>query len=81
MKVKDRMKQINLKNNSEQSTQVIHSSIELSNLNMQVYNELHDQHQSEINVLELIQQQFEQIQDLNKKRSFLLKEVSQYILK
>jgi len=75
------MKQVNQKNNPELSVQELNSNSTLSNLNMSVYNELHDNHQTQINVLELIHQQFDQINEFNKKRSFLLKEISQYILK
>lgn len=50
-------------------------------LNMPIYNELGDQAQSSINVLEMINNQFKQIHEMNKRRSLLLKEISQYLVK
>ncbi len=50
-------------------------------LNLRVYNEMNDVTSSDVNVLELIQKQFAQINDLNHRRQFLLKEVSSYIVK
>lgn len=52
-----------------------------SDLNVNIYNELHDQTQSSVNVLEMIQNQFNQIYEMNQRRSFILKEVSQYLIK
>jgi len=51
------------------------------NIKVDVYREMQDQTESEIDVLALIQQQFEQIKMLNHKRSFLLKDISEYIVK
>lgn len=53
----------------------------LNHLDMRVYNDMNDTASSNVNVLELIQKQFEQIKDLNQRRQFLLKEVSSYIVK
>jgi len=64
--------------NSERSRVIEQSSL---NIKLDTYHELQDQDVTEIDVLALIQQQFEQIRILNSKRSFLLKEISQYIVK
>lgn len=53
----------------------------LPDLNMTVYNELNDQSQSEVNVLAMINEQFKQIHEMGKRRTLLLKEVSQYLVK
>ena len=50
-------------------------------IKVDVYREMQDQADSEIDVLALIQQQFDQIKMLNHKRSFLLKDISEYIVK
>lgn len=50
-------------------------------LNMPVYNELNDQTQGSVNVLAMINEQFKQIHEMNKRRSLLLKEVSGYLVK
>lgn len=66
---------------SEQNSHEVPASSVFPDVNMQVYNELNDQVRTDVNVLEMIQQQFMQIQELNKKRSFLLKEISHFIIK
>lgn len=73
------MKNLNQSNQQDkvQSTEV---SV-FSDLNMSIYNELGDQTQSSVNVLEMINQQFKQIHEMNKRRSLILKEISQYLVK
>lgn len=69
--------------NEVQNTVVnkLENETHLNHLDMRVYNEMNDVTSSDVNVLELIQKQFAQINDLNHRRQFLLKEVSQYIVK
>lgn len=77
----------NLNQNTEQVDSSLTSNDETNensiypDLNMQVYNELHDQTNSSVNVLQMIQEQFKQINEMNKRRSLLLKEVAQYIVR
>ncbi len=73
----------NTKNNkSENETHLNHLAANLTtHLNLRVYNEMNDVTSSDVNVLELIQKQFAQINDLNHRRRFLLKEVSSYIVR
>ena len=73
------MKNLNEVQNSE-NTQLTNET-RLNHLDMRVYNEMNDVTSSDVNVLELIQKQFAQINDLNHRRQFLLKEVSSYIVK
>ncbi len=73
------MKNLNEVQNTE-NTQLTNETY-LNHLDMRVYNEMNDVTSSDVNVLELIQKQFSQINDLNHRRQFLLKEVSQYIVK
>ena len=74
-----------MKNLNETQHQLIEKSttneIHLNHLDMRVYNEMNDVTSSEVNVLEQIQKQFSQINDLNHRRQFILKEVSQYIVR
>ena len=71
----------NLKQIKEPNTQLQTEALILPDLNMSVYNELHDQTQSEVNVLAMINEQFKQIHEMGKRRSLLLKEVSGYLVK
>ncbi|AZZ36240.1 hypothetical protein CIK05_05355 [Bdellovibrio sp. qaytius] len=71
----------NLNQTQETNLQAPSEAMILPDLNMSVYNELHDQTQSEVNVLAMINEQFKQIFEMNKRRSFLLKEVSGYLVK
>ena len=77
------MKNLNEVQNSENTklTNETHLNHLAAHLNLRVYNEMNDVTSSEVNVLELIQKQFAQINDLNHRRQFLLKEVSSYIVK
>ena len=77
------MKNLNEVQNKVEKKLDSKSAIEthLNHLDMRVYNEMNDVTSSEVNVLELIQKQFAQINDLNHRRQFLLKEVSTYIVK
>ncbi len=59
----------------------LENEMHLNHLDMRVYNEMNDVTSSDVNVLELIQKQFAQINDLNHRRQFLLKEVSTYIVR
>ncbi len=74
-----------MKNLNETQNQLVENSstneIHLNHLDMRVYNEMNDVASSDVNVLELIQKQFSQINDLNHRRQFLLREVSTYIVK
>lgn len=70
----------NLNQTQESKIQITEPTV-LPDLNMSVYNELHDQTQSSVNVLEMINQQFKQIHEMGKRRSLLLKEVSGYLVK
>lgn len=74
-----------MKNLNETQNQLVENSptneIHLNHLDMRVYNEMNDVASSDVNVLELIQKQFSQINDLNHRRQFLLREVSTYIVR
>ena len=74
------MKTVNTTNSKEITNAQTETSVGLE-LNMPVYNELNDQTQSSVNVLAMINDQFKQIYEMNKRRSLLLKEVSGYIVK
>lgn len=74
------MKTVNT-TNSKEITQTQTENTVGFELNMPVYNELNDQTQTSVNVLALINDQFKQIHEMNKRRSLLLKEVSQYLVK
>ena len=71
----------NLNQIQEPQTQIQTDAMILPDLNMSVYNELHDQTQSEVNVLAMINEQFKQIHEMGKRRALLLKEVSGYLVK
>lgn len=75
----------NLNQTIDQNVQVTEpvtaNAMVLPDLNMSVYNELHDQTQSSVNVLAMINDQFKQIYEMNKRRTLLLKEVSGYLVK
>ena len=73
------MKNLNEVQNTVEKIQT--NETHLNHLDMRVYNEMNDVTSSDVNVLELIQKQFSQINDLNHRRQFLLKEISQYIVK
>lgn len=73
------MKNLN-QSNQQDKVQLTEVSV-FSDLNMSIYNELGDQTQSSVNVLEMINQQFKQIHEMNKRRSLILKEISQYLVK
>lgn len=51
------------------------------NINLNVYDDSINQAHSEINVLELIQLQFEQLKTLNHKRSFMMREIAEHLIK
>ena len=74
------MKTVNTQNSIQITEPQTQNTVGLD-LNMPVYNELNDQTQSSVNVLELINNQFKQITEMNKRRSFILKEVSGYLVK
>lgn len=74
------MKTVNSQNSVE-STQTQSETTVGLDLNMPIYNELQDQTQSSVNVLAMINEQFKQIHELNKRRSLILKEVSGYLVK
>ena len=46
---------------------------------MPVYNEMSDQTSQTMDVVQMIQNQFEQLNKISIKRQFLLKEISQYL--
>ena len=71
----------NLNQTQEPNIQTETVAMVLPDLNMSVYNELNDQTQSEVNVLAMINEQFKQIHEMGKRRTLLLKEVSQYLVK
>lgn len=71
----------NLNQIQEPNKQIQTESMVLPDLNMSVYNELHDQTQSEVNVLAMINEQFKLIHEMGKRRTLLLKEVSGYLVK
>lgn len=71
----------NLNQIQEPQTQIQTDAMVLPDLNMSVYNELHDKTQSEVNVLAMINEQFKQIHEMGKRRALLLKEVSGYLVK
>ncbi len=71
----------NLNQTQESNFQAETVAMVLPDLNMSVYNELNDQTQSEVNVLAMINEQFKQIHEMGKRRTLLLKEVSQYLVK
>ena len=73
------MKNLNEVQNTENN--LLTNENHLNHLDMRVYNEMNDITSSDVNVLELVQKQFAQINDLNHRRQFLLKEVSTYIVK
>lgn len=75
------MKMKNLNQTKESNVQTETVAMVLPDLNMTVYNELNDQSQSEVNVLAMINEQFKQIHEMGKRRTLLLKEVSQYLVK
>lgn len=74
------MKTVNTTNSNEITNTQTENAVGFE-LNMPVYNELNDQTQSSVNVLALINEQFKQIYEMNKRRSLLLKEVSGYLVK
>jgi hypothetical protein len=77
-------KEVVMKNlNQETQESKVQSTEQVSalDLNMSIYNEMNDQTQSSVNVLALINDQFKQIHEMNKRRTLLLKEVSQYLVK
>lgn len=74
------MKTVNTTNSNEITNPQTENTVSFE-LNMPVYNELNDQTQSSVNVLALINEQFKQITEMNKRRSLLLKEVSGYLVK
>ncbi|WP_409479726.1 hypothetical protein [Pseudobdellovibrio sp. HCB154] len=74
------MKTVNTTNSNEITNTQTENAVGFE-LNMPVYNELNDQTQGSVNVLALINEQFKQIYEMNKRRSLLLKEVSGYLVK
>ncbi|MCM2352054.1 MAG: hypothetical protein NDI63_00445 [Pseudobdellovibrio sp.] len=74
------MKTVNTNNSNEMTNAQTENTVGFE-LSMPVYNELNDQTQSSVNVLALINEQFKQIHEMNKRRSLLLKEVSGYLVK
>jgi len=79
-KRRERIDMKNLNQTQEAKIQITEPTV-LPDLNMSIYNELHDQTQSEVNVLQMINEQFKQIHEMGKRRSLLLKEVSGYLIK
>lgn len=74
------MKTGNSQNSNQITDQPIQNTVGID-LSMPIYNELNDQPQGSVNVLELIHNQFNHINEMNKRRSFLLKEISEYLVK
>lgn len=74
------MKIVNKSNSNEITPSPTENMVSFE-FNMQIYNELNDQTQFSVNVLALINEQFKQITEMNKRRSLLLKEVASYIVK
>lgn len=74
------MKTVNTTNSNEIPSTQTENAVGFE-LSMPIYNELNDQTQSSVNVLALINDQFKQIHEMNKRRSLLLKEVSGYLVK
>lgn len=75
------MKTVNSQNLVE-STQTYSETTAVGlDLSMPIYNELQDQTRSSVNVLAMINEQFKQIHEINKRRSLILKEVSGYLVK
>lgn len=71
---------------SESLTATVNSSAAATlsqdlNLSVAVYRELEDSPVKKINLIELIESQFKQLEVLNQRKSYLLKEVSHYIVK
>lgn len=71
------MKILNEKNIEIQTEKNNETTSGLS-FDMAVYREMADQTSESVDVFKMIQSQFEQIHQANAKRSFLLKEISQY---
>ncbi len=72
------MKNLNLNNKSLTETEVVNSVNHIPSLQMKIYNEMSDQPAQTVDVLQTIQNQFAEIQRLQIKKNYLLKEVSQY---
>ncbi|MFN3454491.1 MAG: hypothetical protein ACK41T_05970 [Pseudobdellovibrio sp.] len=75
------MKRQDVESNQLSNVQESLSESPLKSLNMKVYNELYDQTQSEVNVIDMINQQFAQINEMQKRRSLILKDIANYIVK
>lgn len=76
MKKEGFMKNVNEQN---QITNQNHEEIFEPSFQVSVYNEMLDQTAQNLDVIQMIEQQFVQLNHLNVKRSFLLKEISQYL--
>ncbi len=61
------------KNNRNQQTAVSPS------LQISVYNEMSDQTSQQVDVIQMIQKQFSELNQLSAKRIFLLKDISNYL--
>ncbi len=70
------MKNVNEQN---QITNQNHKEIFESSFQVSVYNEMLDQTSQNLDVIQMIEHQFAQLNHLSAKRSFLLKEISQYL--
>jgi hypothetical protein len=70
------MKNVNEQNQitNQNQQEIFEPSFQVS-----VYNEMLDQTSQSLDVIQMIEQQFAQLYHLNVKRSFLLKEISQYL--
>lgn len=70
------MKNVNEQNQitNQNQQEIFEHSFQVS-----VYNEMLDQTSQSLDVIQMIEQQFAQLNHLNVKRSFLLKEISQYL--
>ena len=72
------MKNLDLNSKSMTETEVASSVDHIPALQMKIYNEMSDQPAQSVDVLQTIQNQFAEIQRLQIKKNYLLKEVSQY---
>lgn len=72
------MKNLDLNNKSMTEAEVVNSVNHIPSLQMKIYNEMSDRPAQTIDVLQMIQNQFAEIQRLQIKKNYLLKEVSQY---
>lgn len=73
------MKNVNeTQNKTTAQTDMYNVSERALSLEMTVYNEMSDQTAQSVDVVKMIEVQFEQIKYMNTKKSYLLKEIAQY---